>query len=74
MALFRRESRDVPDYSDKIYAMHLLKRYEIEALEYQERNCGSAPLADDIRGLKNMVDAVPLWLVGQTNGALGMNG
>ena len=68
MALFRRGSRDVPDYSDKIYAMHLLKRYEIEALEYQERNCGSAPLADDIHGLRNMVDAVPLWLVGQTNG------
>ena len=29
MALFRRGSRDVPAYSDKIYAMHLLKRYEI---------------------------------------------
>lgn len=68
MPLFRRTPSERPDYSNKIYAIHLLKRYEIEALEYQERNFGSAPLADDIHGLRNMVDAVPLWLVGQTDG------
>ena len=56
------------DYSDKIYAIHLLKKYEVEALEYAERTKGSAPLADEIHGLRNVVEAVPLWLVGQTDG------
>ena len=69
MALFRRSSIGGNDYSDKIYAIQLLKKYEVEALEYQERTKGSARLADEIHGLRNMVDAVPLWLVGQTDGS-----
>lgn len=65
----RRGSTGKRDYSDKIYAIHLLKKYEIEALEYQERTKGSAPLADEMHGLRNIVHAVPLWLVGQTDGS-----
>ena len=69
MALFRDNHKKNTDYSDKIYGIHILKRYEIEALEFQERNSGSEPLANDIHGLRNVVDAVPLWLVGQTDGS-----
>lgn len=68
MELFGRSSMGGRDYSDRIYAIHLLQKYEIEALEYQERMKGSIPLADDIHGLRNVVHAVPLWLVGQTDG------
>ena len=67
MSFLKKNTNNKNDYCDKIYDIILLKRYEIEALEYQERTKGSALLADDIRGLSNMVDSVPLWLVGQTD-------
>ncbi len=59
---------DSRDYNDKIYGIVRLKRYEVEALEYQERTKGSVPLADRLHGLSLMADIDPLWLVGQKDG------
>lgn len=56
------------NYDDKIYGIVLLKSYEIEALEYQQRTKGSVPLADDLHGLRHMADIDQLWLVGQKDG------